>query len=69
MDEVEKLKHLLNHWIEHNEEHGKEFRDWANKATVLGKTAVSADIMEAVQHLEEANKSLSKASDSLNLHD
>ena len=65
MDDPKKLKHLLEHWIEHNEEHGKEFQDWATKAKDFGNTAVSSDIQKAVEHLEEATKSLRSASDKL----
>ncbi|NQT72364.1 MAG: hypothetical protein HQ553_06275 [Chloroflexi bacterium] len=65
MDEPEKLRHLLEHWIEHNEEHRKEFHDWATKAKGFGDAAVSNDIQKAAEHLEEANKSLSSASDKL----
>jgi len=29
MTELEKLKHLLEHWIEHNEAHVKTYNEWA----------------------------------------
>ncbi len=29
MTELEKLKHLLEHWIEHNEAHVKTYHEWA----------------------------------------
>ncbi len=32
MDETEKLRVLLPHWIEHNGEHAAEFRDYAVRA-------------------------------------
>ena len=36
MDDVrEKLRILLDYWIEHNSEHEREFRDWADKVTSL----------------------------------
>jgi len=34
-DIEEKLHILLDYWIEHNREHAKEFRDWAQKAASL----------------------------------
>lgn len=36
MNDLEKLKHLLNHWMEHNEEHAKTYLEWAKKAEVSG---------------------------------
>jgi len=65
MDEKEKLHHLLEHWVEHNEEHAAEFREWADKAKTLGETAVSDDILEAAKQLEKANEFLSKASEQM----
>lgn len=35
--EKEKLKVLLDHWIEHNKEHADEFREWAEKAKNLSE--------------------------------
>jgi len=29
MNDIEKLKHLLEHWIEHNEAHVKTYNEWA----------------------------------------
>ncbi len=31
-DDAAKLKILLSHWVEHNEEHAEEFTEWALKA-------------------------------------
>jgi hypothetical protein len=36
MDETEKLRVLLPHWIEHNGEHADEFRRYAPRAGVAG---------------------------------
>ena len=47
MDDIqEKLQILLDYWIEHNSEHEKEFRDWANKVVSLS--------IEVAQQLREA---------------
>ena len=34
-DVQEKLHVLLDYWIEHNQEHEEEFRDWARKVAPL----------------------------------
>ena len=35
MTELEKLKHLLEHWIEHNEAHVKTYDEWAARLAEL----------------------------------
>lgn len=60
-----KLKVLLTHWIEHNSEHAQEFTKWADKAKGLKSPAVNVDIMKAVQHINQANEFLLKASEGL----
>ncbi len=37
MTELEKLKHLLEHWIEHNDAHVKTYKEWAVKVDSLGE--------------------------------
>ncbi|MEW6600825.1 MAG: hypothetical protein AB1499_07630 [Nitrospirota bacterium] len=37
MTELEKLKHLLEHWIEHNDAHIQTYKEWAAKADTLGE--------------------------------
>lgn len=61
MDEKEKLRVLLSHWIEHNQEHSEEFRQWAQKATDSGENKVGDDILAAVEKLEEASEFLNGA--------
>ena len=36
MTELDKLKHLLEHWLEHNEAHVKTYNEWAIR---LGESA------------------------------
>ena len=49
LTDLEKLRTLLPHWIEHNAEHAGEFRTWAERGR------------EAAQYLELANQALQKA--------
>jgi len=53
MDEKDKLRVLIPHWIEHNQEHAQEFEQWAQTAP-----EVSNDIQEAVKAMEQVNQSL-----------
>lgn len=41
MNELDKLKHLLHHWKEHNDEHAETYRQWAEKASSLGNKELS----------------------------
>jgi len=49
MKELEKLRVLLPHWIEHNDEHAAQFREWAPRAG-----QAEEDILEAARLLEDA---------------
>jgi rubrerythrin len=41
MEELDKLKKLLHHWAEHNEEHAAIYKDWADKAIELNQKEAS----------------------------
>ena len=56
MNKSDKLRVLIPHWIEHNEEHASEFRTWAAEA---GKA--EADILEAAGSMSRLNLSLQSA--------
>jgi hypothetical protein len=64
-DDAAKLKILLSHWVDHNEEHAEEFTEWALKAKASGKGKVHDHMMKAVQQMKGANKSLLAALESL----
>ena len=56
-----KLAMLLVYWIEHNREHARDFKRWAEKARGFGEREVYEAIMEAVRHTGEVNEYLLKA--------
>jgi hypothetical protein len=60
MNEVDKLRMLLPHWIEHNSEHADEFREWAGRAD-----AAAEDILAAARLVAEANARLQAALEQL----
>jgi len=60
-DERAKLRTLLNYWIEHNKEHSQEFREWADKAKVLGEAEAGEDMLRAAQEMDKASEILSQA--------
>jgi hypothetical protein len=60
MNDVEKLRLLIPHWMEHNLEHAEEFRRWADQAG-----SAAADIKAAAEALLQANRSLKAALEKL----
>lgn len=65
MDDVrEKLQILLDYWLEHNSEHEKEFRDWADKV-VSSSTEVAQQLREAAANMAAASNELMKAKQAL----
>jgi hypothetical protein len=54
MNDLEKLKHLLDHWLEHNEEHAKTYLEWANKAGASG----NQELMEMLNKIAEDTKKI-----------
>ncbi len=65
MDDVqEKLRILLDYWIEHNSEHEKEFRNWADKAGPLSNE-VAQQLREAAAKMAATSSELMKAKQAL----
>jgi rubrerythrin len=65
MDDVrEKLRILLDYWIEHNSEHEQEFRDWADKVGSLSNE-VAKQLQAAATKMAAVSNELTKAKQSL----
>lgn len=60
MKDDDKLRILIPHWIEHNQEHAAEFRRWAEEA---GDAA--EDIRVAAEAMAQANMVLENALEKL----
>ncbi len=61
MTELEKLKHLIGHWIEHNEAHLKTYSEWGEKADLLGKKEVSEILRKVVAESRKQGELFKKA--------
>ena len=59
--DLAKLRILLPHWIEHNEEHASSFRTWAERARAAGEEHLAVHIEAAAQKMEAANRDLEGA--------
>lgn len=64
MEELEKLKKLVEHWKEHNEEHLKSYKEWAAKAESMGNKELAETLAEIVKKSEKIDKLLKRASKS-----
>jgi len=65
MDDVpEKLRVLLDYWIEHNSEHEREFRDWADKAA-SSSAEVAKQLQKAATKMTAVSDELMKAKQAL----
>lgn len=66
--ELDKLKHLIEHWREHNEEHAQSYLNWAGKAHDAGMAELAAALKELAgeaQRLEPLFKLASAECDKL----
>jgi len=57
----EKLKFLLEHWAEHNEDHKKNFVRWVKTAKEIGLDSTAENLAKAVDATNESTKYLQKA--------
>jgi hypothetical protein len=63
-DIPEKLRVLLDYWIEHNREHEEEFHQWAGKAALFS-TEVAQQLEEAAVGMAAASRKLEEARETL----
>jgi hypothetical protein len=61
MDELEKLSKLLQHWMEHNDEHAEAYLDWSKKASSLGNKDLSSILKQISIETKKLNELFIKA--------
>ncbi|MEN8262482.1 MAG: hypothetical protein ABFR82_03375 [Nitrospirota bacterium] len=61
MTELEKLKHLLKHWIEHNDAHIKTYGEWASKTNSIGEKELSEILVQIAEESKKLNDLFSRA--------
>jgi rubrerythrin len=66
-DEIDtaKIKHLLGHWIEHNESHSQSFEEWAEKIKTSGYKELAEEILQANKKMKECSDLLRSASNKI----
>lgn len=61
MTDLEKLRVVLPHWIEHNTGHGREFADWADTLQSAGEEEIAVLLRKAEDFLQQADAVLKQA--------
>lgn len=61
MNQIEKLRVLIPHWIEHNKGHGTDCQKWADIARDEGEEKIAGFINEAIEAMSKVNELLEKA--------
>lgn len=52
---IEKLRRMIEHWIDHNVEHARSYNQWAEKADALGQVEAAELIRQAALETEALN--------------
>ena len=60
-DEKLRLRNLIEHWAEHNDEHRARFEESVEDASSMGLVAVADDLKAAAEKAEEVSKLLRRA--------
>ena len=59
VEEIEKLRHLLPHWLEHSKEHTAKYEEWAEKVGDFPELAEK--LRKAVEKFREGEMYLEEA--------
>ena len=65
LSEREKLERLLEHWVKHNDDHIKTYREWSEKAEALNLQDVATLLEEACEVTASLNELFKKAIEKL----
>lgn len=61
MNQLEKLKWLLHHWTDHNNEHAKIYMDWAVKISSIGNEELSRIFVRLYMEQKRLNRRIEEA--------
>ena len=61
MDNLDKLRVMLQHWIEHNKGHMEEFEKWHATMNDEGRTSLASHIHRTIELMGSVNMELDKA--------
>lgn len=55
MGDLDRLKVLISHWIEHNREHAQTYREWAEKTEAISRRDIATILHEISSETERMN--------------
>ncbi|OQX06108.1 MAG: hypothetical protein BWK76_26650 [Desulfobulbaceae bacterium A2] len=61
MNDIEKIRTLLPHWIDHTKSHGEEFAHWAGHIRTAGQQESATALAQAAAALREVEEHLRRA--------
>jgi len=61
MNDLDKLRVMLPHWIDHNSGHGREYALWAQHMDSCGRDEIAELLRGAEKSLQEADTALQEA--------
>jgi hypothetical protein len=56
MEELEKVRILLDHWMKHNNEHAEIYMQWAKKASMCGNEELSKILIKLCFESKRLNR-------------
>jgi rubrerythrin len=65
MEDIEKLAHLIEHWMEHNAEHVKTYLHWAGVAGAAGKPELAGILRKIAEENRKMEGLLNRAREAL----
>ena len=65
MTDLDKLRHLLKHWMEHNDAHVNTYDEWARKAEDMGEKELSEILEQITRESRKLNALFQKALESI----
>ncbi len=55
MNDLVKLKRLLHHWMEHNDEHAETYKEWAERIASQGNNELSDNLLKLYMETKKLN--------------
>jgi hypothetical protein len=60
-DKILRLRKLIEHWAEHNDEHGLRYEESADEASGMGLEAAAEELRVAAEKAREVSRHLRRA--------
>lgn len=55
MNDLAKLKKLLHHWMEHNDEHAETYKEWAERVASPDNKELSDNLLKLYMETKKLN--------------